>query len=359
MDVVIANKQSNNLNSLDTDIIKNVSGEYEALEISNMFQDFFFDRIIIDVTAIKSNEDINSYQTLIDKIDPDKIIFLLPEGSKICTPSFLNRLISMGIYNFTTNVNGVSYLLKKPNTFKEVEHITKMVVKKEEVKEPESVPEPVPEKVPETVPETAPPKEEVVASPKPVDEKQKPFVLGVRNVTNSAGATTLIYMMLKELSLIYGHEGVLAIEIDKNDFSYFYEKRMVSVKENEFKETLDKNMNLKVILVDLNQCKLDSLCNDIVYLVEPSTYKLNRLIRKNKIIFQELANRKVVLNQSILQNNDVFDFESEAGIKIFYNMPPLDDRKRNSVIADFLSRIGLISSSEVDGAGKIFGLFRR
>ena len=67
-----------------------------------------------------------------------------------------------------------------------------------------------------------------------------------------------------------------------------------------------------------------------------------------------------MLNQSILQNNDIFDFEGEAGIKVFYNIPPLDERKRNSVIASLLSRIGLLSNSqESSSSGKIFGLFRR
>ena len=61
-----------------------------------------------------------------------------------------------------------------------------------------------------------------------------------------------------------------------------------------------------------------------------------------------------------MQNNDIFDFESEAGIRVFYNIPPLDERKRNSVIASFLSRLGLISDTqESSSSGKIFGLFRR
>ena len=83
-------------------------------------------------------------------------------------------------------------------------------------------------------------------------------------------------------------------------------------------------------------------------------------MQRNKVVFQNLSGRKVILNQSILQNNDVFDFESEAGIKIFYNMPPLDERKRNSVIADLLTRIGLINMNQGgSSSGKIFGLFRR
>ena len=41
----------------------------------------------------------------------------------------INKLlaIDLGIYNFTTNLNGIKYLLNKPNTLKEVEPIKKMV----------------------------------------------------------------------------------------------------------------------------------------------------------------------------------------------------------------------------------------
>jgi hypothetical protein len=63
----------------------------------------------------------------------------------------------------------------------------------------------------------------------------------------------------------------------------------------------------------------------------------------------------------MLLNNDVFDFEREAGVRVFYNIPPLDERKRNGVISDFLDKLGLFSNNIHNSAGnnKIFGLFRR
>jgi len=350
MDIVVANQYKDEIMNLDTDIIKSVTGEYDAAEIGEMFKDFFFDRLIIDVTALKSYDDYNIYKKLVSYLDPDKIVFLLPEGSKLCTPSFLNQLIQDGIYNFTTNVSGVSYLLKKPNTYKEVEHIAKMAQKAPPTNPPE------PKEIVELVEEKSAP---VQNSPTTTAPKMSATIIGVRNVTASAGATTLIYMMLKELSLVYGQEKVIAIEIDKNDFPYFYDKRMISIKQADLRATLDKYSNMKVILMDLNGCRESSFCKDIIYLIEPSTLKLNRLIQRNRIIFKSLAGKKIVLNQSILQNNDVFDFESEAGIKVFYNMPPLDERKRNSVIADLLAQMGLIQSTVAEGSGKIFGLFRR
>ena len=310
------------------------------------------------------------------RYDPDKIIFLLPEGSKLCTPRFLQHLISYEIYNFTTNVKGVDYLLKKPNTYHEVENIVKMASKgnkkadkkEEKIEEEEKIEPPQEENQLERLDEEL--VEEPIAPPQKLDEepvasvkeppRKKSTIIGVRNVTASAGATTLIYMMLKELRLVYGSENVIAIEIDKTDFQYFYDKRMISVKQVDLQNTLQKYSDMKVILVDLNGFRQDGFCTDILYLLEPSTLKLNRLVQRNKVIFQNLSGRKVILNQSILQNNDVFDFENEAGIKIFYNLPPLDERKRNSVIADLLSRMGLIvMNSDGASSGKIFGLFRR
>ena len=66
------------------------------------------------------------------------------------------------------------------------------------------------------------------------------------------------------------------------------------------------------------------------------------------------------MNKSLLLTNDVADFEKESGLKVFYNMPPLDERKRNGIINDFLVKIGLLGgpNGKKDG-NKIFGLFRR
>ena len=187
-----------------------------------------------------------------------------------------------------------------------------------------------------------------------------PTILGVKNVTDGAGATTFIYLLKKELSLAYGQNNVIAFEIDKNDFALFNDKNMNSVRQNDVKNTITKFSNVSIILVDLNSYTDDSFCSDVIYLLEPSTIKLNRLIRRNRTIFSKLMNKKVVLNQSLLLNNDVFDFESEAGIRVFYNMPPLDERKRNSIIHDFLTKLGLFNNrNNNSNSSKIFGLFRR
>ena len=127
MNVIVANRKHSDLASLDVDVIKSLNGEYDADELIETFKNFFYNKMILDVTALKDYDSLETYEKLVKGLVPDKIVFLLPEGSKLCTPNFLSHLIDAGIYNFTTDLNGVKYLLKKPNTLNDVEHIKKMV----------------------------------------------------------------------------------------------------------------------------------------------------------------------------------------------------------------------------------------
>ena len=352
MNVIVANEKNNDLASLNVDIIKSVSGVYDALEIVEMFRSFFYNKLILDVTALKNQEDIRSYEVIAQGLDVDKVIFLMPEGSKLCTASFLSRLISIGIYNFTSNINGVSYLIKKTNTLKDVEHIVSAVNMQRSSEAGAAV---------TTISNgnnNYRSNDEATAAPIETDGC---LIVGFRNVTLSAGASTLIYMLKKELSLTYGQENVGALEVNKNDFILFNEKNMHSCRTDDLSNNIEKLSTLSILLVDLNDCMDDSFCNEVVYLVEPSTFKLNRLLRRNSAVFTKLTDKKVVLNQSMLLNNDVFDFEREAGIRVFYNIPPLDERKRNGVISEFLDKLGLLNGNFHGSGGnnKIFGLFRR
>ncbi len=342
MNVIVENEQQNLLTNLDIDIIKSISGTYDVNELVSMFKDFFFSKMILDVTSLNQYKDIHTYELLAKGLDVQKIIFLLPDKSSLCTPNFLSKLIDLGIYNFTSKVSGIKYLLKKANKLDDVIHIKNMLNKNND----QSVGNSLVGVSNDTIIQSAgfPTK-----------------IIGFRDVTEHAGATTLIYMLKKELSMRFGHENVIAIEVEKNDFQLFNEKTMFSTREGEIKGRLAQLSHAAIILVDLNKCSDDSFCHDIIYLIEPSTIRLNGLIRAHKDAFAKLLNHKVVLNQSLLLNNDVFDFESEAGIKVFYNLPPLDERKRNGVIHEFIVKLGLSGDKPNNGGGssKIFGLFRR
>ena len=99
---------------------------------------------------------------------------------------------------------------------------------------------------------------------------------------------------------------------------------------------------------------------EIIYLVEPSTVKLNRLMNIKRNAFKELAGRKVVLNQSLLSSKDVLELEYEARTKFFFNMPPLNERDSNIRIMDtFLAKMGFLKqqTEETEKRKKILGLF--
>ena len=338
MNVIVSNAQRNILSNLDIDIIKSISGEYDASELVEMFKNFFYNKMILDVTSIRDFHNIKNFQTIAMGLDVEKIIFFLPEGTDVCTSSFLSKLVSMGIYNFTTNIEGVKYLLEHQNTYKNVAHI-------QQLNESQSINNMVTQNTENGSFNKA---------------NSNTHIIGVKNVTEHAGATTFIYILKKELKSYFG-DTIIAIEINRNDFQYFGDKNMLSIRADQVPVTLAKYAGASVILVDLNDYPDESCCSDILYLLEPTIIKLNKLMKRNKMIFSKLQHRKIILNKSTLTNKDISDFEYEAKAKIFYNMPSLDERKRNAILDDFLPRLGLVPKKEEkrDSGNKIFGLFRR
>ena len=181
-------------------------------------------------------------------------------------------------------------------------------------------------------------------------------VIGFKNVTSGAGATTLIYMLKKQLEKMYG---VIAVEVNKNDFVYFNDKSLQST--TDLSTFINSNQRSEVILVDLNDLEDEELCTDIIYLIEPGLLKLNKLIRKDSSIFDKLKGKKIVLNRSVLSDKDVQDFEYESNSKIFFNIPNLDDKKEyQKPLEDFLIEMEF-SRFKPTGSGKgknIFSIFK-
>ena len=169
--------------------------------------------------------------------------------------------------------------------------------------------------------------------------KPQRIVIGVKNVTVHAGSTSLIYMLHK-MATVNLKKNVLSVEIGKNDFRLFRDNSMISVNENDAKDTIDNSHN-EVIFVDLNEYDGNDICNEILYLVEPSTIKLNGLMAVNRNIFKELNNKKVLLNKSLLSSSDVRILEGEAGIHFFYCIEPLNDRIFNDTISKLLDLLGI------------------
>lgn len=336
MNVIVSNKYKEIIDTVNIEVIKKIEGEYSAEELGNAFKNFYFQRMILDITAIKDYKDIDNIRKLSVMIDMDKVILLLDDSEESSDPKYLSKLVSMKIYNFTKNAEGILYLYNHPNSYRDVAYIQQI------------------EDVKMNVSDSTTTSEGTVI----IKENHGARVIGIKNVTKQSGATTLAYMMKKKLSEKYK---AMAIEIDKNDFMYFNEQNMISVKASDLGNTIQKNRDIaEVIIVDLNNSNLFDLCDDVLYLVEPSIIKLNKLMLIDRASLTKLKNKKVVLNQSLLEPKDILDFEYEAKVKVFYNLAPLDERdKVNRPLLAFLIKLGFDRMVDnVDNERrKILGLF--
>ena len=77
MNVIVSNEKRYELNSLNIDVIKSVDGIYTVEELIGMFTNFFFNKMILDVTSIKDYNDYNNLKKLFESIDGKKIILYL------------------------------------------------------------------------------------------------------------------------------------------------------------------------------------------------------------------------------------------------------------------------------------------
>lgn len=330
MNVIVSNKYQSMLEGIGIDVIKTKNGEFEVEDIINEFQNFFYQRMILDITALKNYRDIKTLQKLSINLDMDKIILLLDDTADSTSTDYLSKLISMGIYNFTKNVEGIMYLYNNPNSYRDVAHIQQL-----DFTGGQDV---IVEKYESTVSGTR--------------------IIGIKNVTKQSGATTLTYMIRNQLLQNYS---AVAIEVNKTDFKYFNDRKLISTTSAEIGNVVARYTDKDVILIDINDSvQAEQICNEVIYLVEPSIIKLNKLMFLNRNSFKNLKDKKVILNQSILSSKDVLDFEYEAGVKVFYNMPPLDEREKSiHSLNSFLCRLGFIKQENGDQEkkNKLLGLF--
>ncbi len=327
MNVIVSNKYQALLGTLNIDVIKSINGVFEPIDLINQFTNFYYNRMILDITAINNYEDINVIRQLSLNLDMSKVILLLDDSAKVNSSSYLSQLVSMGIYNFTRNIDAIKFLIANPNTYKDVAKYQRLDgFTEEELKEEE----------------------------KNFNLKLEQRVIGFKNVTDHAGATTLVYMLKKQLESNYK---VKAVEINNNDFEYFNEEGLESVDFINASFTIQNLSDYEVVLVDLNDAE-ETLCNEIIYLIEPGIIKLNKLIRNDPTIFDKLYGKKIVLNKSILDDGDVTDFERESGSKIFFNMPCLDEKlDYNKKVNDFLVALGFSRMGNTSNGGNIFNIF--
>ena len=146
---------------------------------------------------------------------------------------------------------------------------------------------------------------------------------------------------------------------------FFNDQNMISINGNELGNTVLRYKDADVILVDLNDLDASTLDGDVLYLIEPSTIKLNKMMVVSRNLLSSLTDKKVVLNMSLLSNSDVKDFERESGCRVFYSLPAINDKADNSLVLNpFFEQLGLIKRVEDNNTNdnkkfnNLFGLFK-
>jgi len=319
------------LATLDIDVIKSINGEYEVEQLAEMFTNFYFNKMIIDITAIKDYQNTKVIQKLSVNFEPSKIILLLDDSAAVNSGAYLSSLVSVGIYNFTRNINAIKFLIDNPNSYKDVAHYHNL---------------------------NGSDSNESTSFDSFANTGSGGLrIIGFQNVTDHAGATTLVYMLKKHLEVAYN---VVAIEVDRDDFKYLNDKSLKSTSSLDLAFNLTNNPDAEVILVDLNEVNQANLCDDVIYLIEPGLIKLNKLIRRDREAFTKLKDKKIVLNKSVLNSKDISDFEKEADSRVFFNIPYLDDKKEHEqVLDDFLVALGFSRlNSSKEGKAKLFNIFK-
>lgn len=318
MNVMVYNKYKELLMGLNIEVMKSMEGVFNVDEIIDTFTNFYYDKMILDITAIRDYQNTDNLQKLAMNINMENVILLLDDSPESDSKTYLSKLISLGIYNFTRNAEGINYLLVHPHTYRDVVNIHNL----QDIDNA-------------AMNNNGGGNGDMMGSA----PSGKMRIIGFKNMTQHAGATTLIYMIRKMLSQI---RSVGAIEVNKVDFLYFNDKDLVSTISSDLPKELMKKQMCDVVLVDLNDYDDVSICSQVYYLVEPSTIMINKMLRKNRAALEMLKNERVVLNKCILNAEDVATFEYETKLKVFATVPPCDERQDNiDPIKNFINKMGI------------------
>ena len=309
MNIVTSNKNKAIIDKLEIDIIKRVDGEYDLRELLSKFVNLYFNKIIIDITSIKDYENVQTIVDLSKAIDPSRIILLLDENPTVNSKIYLSTLVKNGIYNFTRNFEGITYLYEHPSKLEDVQSY--ILTQEEEDREVQA-------------------QQQQVENLNPVNTSSQKHIIGIANLTNHAGASTLTNLMVRQL-VNHGYDAV-GLEMFKQDLIFYHDDEhyisILSKLELESKLKLYENKNC--IIIDLNDfTEADKYCDTILYLVEPSYIMLTKLLKRNKNAFLDHKEDLIVLNKSFVNEQEIPDFEYETKASIFCNIPPLNDRNEN------------------------------
>ena len=301
MNVIVSNKYRNELRNIGIEVSGVLEGTFTSEQIINAFSNYYYERIILDVTSIHNYNNISNLIEELKKIfsilDVNKTILYIDNIPEFNNAIFINNLINLKIYNYAFELNDVIELYNNPRTSLDFQ---------DSINAPE------------------------------INVKSR--VIGIKNVTSNAGATTLTYMMMQELSKKYT---VKCVEINKKDFKYFQNENMISVSSDDFINEILNEPYPDVILVDQNDYDNEFIIKETLYLLEPSILKLNKAIDLNPNLLSYLQDKKVVINRTSISLPKLQDFEKESGLKLFDIIRNINERdKVNPQVINLLTKLG-------------------
>ena len=193
MNLVIVNENTIVVNALTIDIIKVLNGVYDVNSIEKELVNFYFNKVIIDITAIKNYFSSFDLFEFLNYFGKDKVILLLNDSAYCNSKEFLTKLINNGYYNFTSNSQGVSFLVNRSNTYEDVKKYIQTTTFTSELNSS-------------------------IGSTNIQTKTNNIKIIGIKNLSEGAGSTTLMQQMVKQLAFNYKVKG---IELNGFDAIYF------------------------------------------------------------------------------------------------------------------------------------------
>ena len=301
MNVVISNKYRNELRNIGIDISGVLEGEYSSEQIVNAFNNYYYEKVILDITAIKGYNNVSNLITELKKIfyilDPNRSIVLLENTPEFNNNIIISNLVSSKIYNYAFSLPEVIELFNNPRSYGEVNSY------------------------------------DTLSTTNDVSR-----IIGIKNITSSAGTTTLMYMMMNELSKKYT---VKCIEVNQDDFKYFKNENMKSVNAESFMNEILTEPYPDVILVDQNNYDNELLIKETLYLLEPSILKFNKAIDKNPNLLADLKDKKIIYNRTQMPLPKLQEFSQANNLTPFDIIRNINERdKINPQVINLLTKLG-------------------
>lgn len=310
MNLVIVNENTIVVNALTIDIIKVLNGVYDVNSVEKELVNFYFNKVIIDITAIKNYFSSFDLFEFLNYFGKDKVILLLNDSAYCNSKEFLTKLINNGYYNFTSNSQGVSFLVNRSNTYEDVKKYIQTTTFTSELNSS-------------------------IGSTNIQTRTNNIKIIGIKNLSEGAGSTTLMQQMVKQLAFNYKVKG---IELNGFDAMYFRSPDIIFC--NDYTEAKTKIQGLKgidAIIIDLNEFEDNNkICSDIIYLLEPGIIRISKFIKNINKYNDKLNDMKIVLNRSALKDEEINYFEKETGLNIYYNLTNFDDKKDRLLSIDRL-----------------------